>query len=236
MTKKIVLLLVEGPSDESALALICSKLIKEHDIEFDVLHTDITAEEDMTVKYIENYIKKEINLYLEKNPFINKKDILKVVQIIDTDGAFIPVSQIKQSTNGKTEYFDTYIEAKDKNRLIRRNISKRTIVYHLIKSVSVAGFPYEIYFFSRNMEHVLHNISQDLTEEEKEDLAFEIADRYSENPEEFLHLLYYADFHVPGTYEETWKFIMENGNSLKRYCNMSLFFENLGITFKNKVE
>lgn len=84
------------------------------------------------------------------------------------------------------------------------------------------------------MEHVLHNISQDLTDEEKEDLAFEIADRYSENPEEFLHLLYNADFYVPGTYEETWKFIMEGGNSLKRYCNISLFFENLGITFKNK--
>ncbi len=67
------------------------------------------------------------------------------------------------------------------------------------------------------MEHVLHNISQDLTDEEK-----------------FLHLLYNADFYVPGTYEETWKFIMEGGNSLKRYCNISLFFENLGITFKNK--
>lgn len=229
MSKKIILLLVEGPTDEDALALIYSKLIKEHDIEFDVLHTDITADEDMTVKYIEERIQKEIDNYLDKNPFIMQGDILKVVQIIDTDGAFVPNSLIRQSNIGKTEYFETYIEAKNKNRLIRRNISKRKIVYHLAHSKNVAGFPYEIYYFSRNMEHVLHNITKDLTDDEKEDLAFKIADRYSRNPEEFLRLLYDTSFHVPGTYEETWKFIMEDGNSLKRYCNMTLFFEKIGI-------
>ena len=68
-----------------------------------------------------------------------------------------------------------------------------------------------------------------MTDEEKEDLAFEIADEYSEHSEKFLQLLYDTTFHVLGTYEETWKFIMENGNSLKRYCNFSLFFEKLGI-------
>ena len=47
MTKKIILLLVEGPTDEDALALVYSKLVREHDLEFDVLHTDITAGEDM---------------------------------------------------------------------------------------------------------------------------------------------------------------------------------------------
>lgn len=230
MAKKIILLLVEGPSDEDCLALIYSKLVKEQDIEFDVLHTDITADEDMTVKYIENRIEKEIEKYLDRNPFIKKSDILKVVQIIDTDGAFVPPSQVRQSFSGRTEYFETHIEAKNQNRLIRRNISKRAIVYHLVKSENVAGFPYEIYYFSRNMEHVLHNILQDLTDEEKEDLAFEIANRYSERPKDFLRLLYEESFCVPGTYEETWKFIMQNGNSLKRYCNMTVFFEKLGIS------
>lgn len=89
--------------------------------------------------------------------------------------------------------------------------------------------------FSRNIEHVLHNISTDLTDEEKEDLAFEIADQYSECPEEFLKLLYEADFHVSGTYKDTWEFIMKNANSLKRYCNMSVFFEKLGIVYEKEV-
>ena len=60
-------------------------------------------------------------------------------------------------------------------------------------------------------------------------LAFEIADQYSDRPMEFLKSLYDISFYVLGTYAETWKFIMENGNSLKRYCNVSLFFEEIGI-------
>lgn len=199
MAKKIILLLVEGPTDEDTLALVYSRIIKRHELKFDVLHADITADEDMTVKYI------------------------------DTDGAFIPSTQIKQSDTGKTEYFEGYIAAKNKDRLVRRNMSKRNIVYRLANSENVSGFPYEIYYFSRNIEHVLHNISNDLTDEEKEDLAFKTAVRYSQRPEDFLKLLYEADFHVSGTYKETWKFIMENGNSLNRHCNMSVFFEKLGI-------
>lgn len=234
MTDKVILFLVEGPTDEDTLALIYSKIIKGHDIKFEVLHTDITADEDMTVKYIEDQIKKAIEAYLKKNLFIKKSDILKVVHIIDTDGAFVPSTLVKQSDTGKTEYYETHIAAKNKDRLIRRNISKRSIVYKLSHSADVAGFPYEIYYFSRNIEHVLHDIPDDLTDEEKEELAFEIADRYSEYPEDFLILLYKADFYVSGTYEDTWKFIMENGHSLRRHCNMSVFFEKLGITVNER--
>ena len=99
MTKKVILFLVEGPTDEDALAVIFTKLVNDHDIEFDVLHTDITADENMTVKYIEERIDKEIQKYLLKNPFIVADDILKVIQIIDTDGAFIPSSLVRQSEN-----------------------------------------------------------------------------------------------------------------------------------------
>ena len=101
MTKKVILFLVEGPTDEDALAVIFTKLVNDHDIEFDVLHTDITADENMTVKYIEERIDKEIQKYLLKNLFIVADDILKVIQIIDTDGAFIPPSLVRQSENGK---------------------------------------------------------------------------------------------------------------------------------------
>ena len=219
---------MEGPTDEDALAAKFTKLVAEHGIEFDVLHTDITAEEGMTAKYIEKKIKEEIGKYLRKNPFLKAKDILKIIQIIDTDGAFIAPPLVKQSENGKTEYFDTYISAKNKDRLVRRNISKRGIVYSLYNCNIVAGYPYEIYYFSRNMEHVLHDKAEGLKNEEKEDLAFEIADQYHEEPEKFLQFLYDDAFHVPGTYKETWEFIMKEDHSLKRYCNVAVFFEQLG--------
>ena len=219
---------MEGPTDEDALAAKFTKLVAEHGIEFDVLHTDITADEGMTAKYIEKKIKEEIGKYLRKNPFLKAKDILKIIQIIDTDGAFIAPPLVKQSENGKTEYFDTYISAKNKDRLVRRNISKRGIVYSLYNCNIVAGYPYEIYYFSRNMEHVLHDKAEGLKNEEKEDLAFEIADQYHEEPEKFLQFLYDDAFHVPGTYKETWEFIMKEDHSLKRYGNVAVFFEQLG--------
>ena len=228
MTKKIVLILVEGPTDEDALALVFEKLLKEHEIEFDVLHTDLTAKEEMTSKYIVREIKKGVDAYLQRNPFVNKDDILKVVQLIDTDGAFVDSSYILQSEHGKTEYSDTCIWAKNRDRLIRRNISKRQIVYQLSHMERLPeSYLYEIYYFSRNLEHVLHNISEDLSDDEKEDLAFETAMQYRDNPEEFLHFLKTGESFVPGTYMDTWKFIMDNGNSLQRYCNLSVFFERL---------
>ena len=210
MAKKVILFLVEGETDEDALAVIFTRLVNNHDIKFEVLRTDITADEDMTVKYIEERID-------------------KVVQIIYTDVAFIPTSLVKQSRNRKTEYFDTHIEAKDKDRLIRRNISKRNIVYSLYNRETVAGFPYEIYYFSRNMEHVLHDRAEDLTDDEKEELAFDIADQYTDQPEKFLEYLYDEGFHVCGTYKDTWEFIMDGNHSLNRYCNVAVFFEQLGI-------
>lgn len=228
MTKKVILVLVEGPTDKDALALIFSKLLKERDIEFDVLHTDITAKEEMTKKYIVNEIEKEVNAYLKRNPFIKKEDILKVVQLIDTDGSFIPSEQVFQSESGKTEYSETCIWAKNRDRLIRRNISKRGIVYYLSHMSQLPmGFPYEIYYFSRNLEHVLHNISEDLSDDEKEELAYEVAIRYKERPEEFLNFLKDGDISVSGSYEETWTFIMKNGHSLERYCNLLVFFDLL---------
>lgn len=237
VTKKVILVLVEGPTDEDALALVFEKLLKEHEIEFDVLHTDITAKEEMTAKYIVREIKKEVDAYLKRNPFIKKEDILKVVQLIDTDGAFVASNRILQSQNGKTEYSDTCIWAKNRDRLIRRNISKRQIVYQLAHLEQIPGsYSYEIYYFSRNLEHVLHNISEDLSDDEKEDLAFETAMQYRENPERFLEFLKTEDFSVPGTYEETWKFIMENGNSLQRHCNLAVFFERLLQKKKDAVE
>ena len=60
----------------------------------------------------------------------------------------------------------------------------------------MAGFPYEIYYFSRNMEHVLHDRAENLTDDEKEDLAFDIADQYTDQLEKFLEYLHDDGFYV----------------------------------------
>lgn len=229
MTKKIILVLVEGQTDQDTLAVVFTRLVENQDVEFEVIRTDLTAKEEMTEKYIEVAIEKEIEKYFRRNPYLEQGDILKVVQLIDTDGAFVPASMVRQSKNRLTEYHEDFIEAKDKDRLIRRNISKRRIVYQLYHQDEIAGFPYEVYYFSRNLEHVLHNEGRELSVEEKEDLALEAALRYHENPEDFLRFIGDETFSIQGGYRETWDFIMANGNSLKRHTNLLVFFNRLGI-------
>ncbi len=227
MSRKVILVLVEGPTDRDALGLVFSRLAGENTVVFDVLHTDLTAKEELTAKYIEERIREEIGLYLERNPFIRRQDILKVVHLIDTDGAFVPADRIVRG-EGATSYTDTCIFAKDRDRMIRRNISKRAIVYRLCRRRRLAGgYAYEMYYFSRNLEHVLHGAQGGLTDREKEELAFRTAREYSEAPEKFLELLEDEKVRVCGSYEETWNYIMEGGNSLLRGCNLILFFEFL---------
>lgn len=82
MSKKVILLMVEGITDEDALALVFSKIAKEHELEFDVLRTDITAKDDITVKYIDEIIKKEVDLYFRKIHLLKKKIYLKLYRLL----------------------------------------------------------------------------------------------------------------------------------------------------------
>lgn len=50
--------------------------------------------------------------------------------------------------------------------------------------------------------------------------------------EAFLQFINDETFSVQGDYQKTWEFIMENGNSLKRYTNLAVFFYRLGIGIK----
>ena len=63
MTKKIILLLVEGPTDEDALALVFSNLVNDHDIEFIVDTSKLTDRYYhviMTCRINEETVKKQM--------------------------------------------------------------------------------------------------------------------------------------------------------------------------------
>ena len=83
--------------------------------------------------------------------------------------------------------------------------------------------PYRIYYFSRNLEHVLHNIISNLTKEQKKDLSNKFEEEYDGDVEKFLHFI--SQYAVSGNYSETWDFIKQNKNSLNRHCNIHLFFQ-----------
>ena len=58
-------------------------------------------------------------------------------------------------------------------------------------------------------------------------MANKFADRFYEKEIEFIDFINNKDFKVLGDYKTTWNFIKKDLNSVNRYSNFWLFFENL---------
>ncbi len=95
----------------------------------------------------------------------------------------------------------------------------------LLITSEISSIPYSMYYMSCNLEHVLHNILENLTIEEKKELSNKFADSFYEREAEFLDFINDPVFKVSGDYKATWNFIKQNLNSVNRYSNLWLYFE-----------
>lgn len=223
--KKIVLFLVEGKSDDVALGSIMKRLYNEHKVRFRYIRTDITSDDNVLVKEIEDKVFEIVEQYRERNS-LEKDDIVKVIQLSDTDGAFVNAKYIKESECGKTIYYEEWIEAKDKSRLIARNMKKTQKINILRKIERLKEiYDYNIFFMSRNLEHVLFDKCEELSDDEKEDLSDSFAEKYKGKEEEFISFIGNEDIAVSGDYNQSWKYIQEKNHSLKRGSNLHLLFQ-----------
>lgn len=234
--RKIILFLVEGKSDKTALEFGFQEVYETRNVEFEWLRGDITSDEHTTKKNVEKIIVDKIDKLLAAHMEFNAQDILKVIQIVDTDGAFIPVENVKQATNRVTSYTEEFIYAKDKTRLVTRNIRKRNILHLLknkeyIEKIDEKGnikyrLNYQVFFFSRNLEHALYNMDGDYDDDKKKELAFDFSDEYEGKPEEFKKHLKCIGLKSPGNYQKSWDYIFSGINSLHRGSNLHLIFED----------
>lgn len=75
------------------------------------------------------------------------------------------------------------------------------------------------------LEHVLYNELKDFSDDEKEILSDEFAEKYEGKVLEFIDFISDKSVSVEGTYKETWKYIEKDKNSLQRHSNMHLIFK-----------
>lgn len=222
-TKKVILFLVDGPTDEDALSPVLRRIFMDSQIKFHVIHGDITSDHGVNaqnaIKTVHDHVRQEMDRY-----GLSLKDVRRIIHLVDTDGAFIPDENVRKGQVPKLQYEDDQIVAKNVSRVVERNERKTLIVKRLCLTKTIGGCPYDVYYFSRNREHVLHQDSKDLTDRQKVDQADNFADTYKEDPQKFIRFLSDSDFTVKGGYEETWKFIFEETHSLHRHCNLHLLF------------
>ncbi len=110
-SKPTVLFIVEGTSDKTALKKIFQKLYRRKEINFEVTDGDITSDNSVTVQNVEDKIYGIVKSFLDDKK-LSKRNIIQVVQIFDTDGAFIKPEFIKKGGETKFEYTLTSIKCK----------------------------------------------------------------------------------------------------------------------------
>ena len=109
-TKKIILFIVEGITDETSLSLILSKLVSDSSVQFHVINQDITADFNSNCQNIIRKIDNEVKKFISQNNGLKKTDIKEIIHLVDTDGAFIrPDFVVEDANHEKTFYTPTSI-------------------------------------------------------------------------------------------------------------------------------
>lgn len=221
--KKVILFIVEGVSDENALGSIMKKYFIHSQVRFLVIHGDITTHDFVNMNEIIKKINKNIETISQRYRY-NKEDINRIIHLVDMDGVCIPDSAVIFSENVGIQYNRDGIRTKNVKSIQKRNHLKSQVLYKLRKTSNISDIPYNIYYMSCNLEHVLFNNQMDFTDEDKMRISDQFAERFDNNMDEFIKFIMNQEIAVNGNYNETWKFIEKNMNSLNRYTNLHLLF------------
>lgn len=221
--KKVVMVIVEGPSDESAMGGILKEYFSSKEVQFAVVHGDITSDYDTTRDNVLIKIGDKVEEIRSRYGY-HLSDFVSIIHIADTDGVFTK-DCIKKSEVKNIQYYEDHIEAFNISEVEKRNIHKSDILSKLYSTGKVKDINYRIYFNSCNLEHVLYNELKDFTDDEKERLSDDFAERYEGEVEAFIEFISDSNLAVMGTYKNTWKFIEKDMNSLNRHSNMHLIFK-----------
>lgn len=223
MTKKVILFIVEGITEKNSLSLILSRLLPDKKIIFHIIMGDITSDKYTTIQNCINKLDDKIKTVINEYKY-KKTDILEVIHLADTDGTYIKNEFVKEHSTDNIIYKLDCMLTNRVDLTIARNQKKSNILNKLSTTSKINTIPYFIYYFSCNLEHVLHN-KQNLDDNLKSKYSEDFQDEYYENEAEFKNFIQNNDFSVKGDYRATWNFIKTDNNSLKRFSNFGLFFE-----------
>lgn len=233
--KKIIFIIVEGPSDDEALGVIWNRLYDKNVVHLEIVHGDITSDRAVAPENIAAKIGNLVRDYAKSNHY-RASDFQEVIHLIDMDGAFIPKDAvIKNGEMEKPFYSVTEISTAKPDELIDRNRRKSENINRICFMNKVWGSVlYHAYYMSSNLDHVLYN-RLNSSDEEKEENAYEFAKKYKDHLEEFLIFISDSEFSVCTSFKESWEYIRREKHSLERHTNLGICFQNIRQTdIKNK--
>ena len=224
--RKIVFVIVEGPSDDEALGVLFSKIYDKDSVYVHIMHGDITTQSGVTPTNIVSKVGNCVRQYASQNHY-KASDFKEVIHIVDTDGVYAPDSVVIEDPKAvKPVYSVTEIHTANPTGIINRNKTKRENINRLNSTGKVWSLPYSIYYMSCNFDHALYGILNS-SDEEKEENAYAFARKYRGDIPGFLKFILDSDFAVASDYKESWQYIAEGLHSLERHSNLGLCFKRI---------
>ena len=139
--RKILLVIVEGATDERSIALALKRAYRKNDIYFFVYRSDMTTELGYGIADVVKEIQRCVRRFLSEFPYFKPENISAVIQITDTDGAYIPDDCVVQGENGNNTYELDRIVAGVREHILERNRQKSTILTALSKRKTIPSEP-----------------------------------------------------------------------------------------------
>lgn len=225
--KKIVFVIVEGPSDDEALGVIFSRLYNKNAVHVEITHGDMTSELSAVPGNIASKIGNLIRGYAKSNHY-RAADFQEVIHLIDMDGAYIPETAVVEDLEKKKPFYTTTeirtakpVQLSARNKRKRENIDRICFMHKVWGSI-----PYSAYYMSANLDHVLYD-KLNSTDDEKENDAYAFAKKYKDHLEDFLTFISDSDFSVCSDFRESWEYIKAERRSLERHTNLGICFKTM---------
>ncbi len=108
--KKVVAVIVEGPSDENAIGGILKEFFSSEEVQFAVVHGDITSNYSTTNENVVSKVGALIETIKSKYGY-NWGDFVNIIHITDTDGAFTQ-NCIKKAEVKDIQYSGSVVKTK----------------------------------------------------------------------------------------------------------------------------
>lgn len=225
--KKIVLVIVEGPSDDSALGVILNRLFDKNKVHIEIMYGDITTDMNIDPIDIAKALGEVVKRYADSMHF-KQLHFQQVIHLIDMDGAYIPDDRVVENPDAeKPVYSLTNIQTAKRDLLLLRNKHKQSKIERICGMQKVWGsIPYRAYYMSSNLDHVLYG-KLNSSDEDKENDAYAFAKKYKDDIDGFLKFISDSDFSRMEGYKESWAFIKKGCHSLERYTNLGICFADI---------
>ena len=221
--KKIILFLVEGPNDETALAAPLTHFFETSTTRVEIseiqpTYGDISSKDEALPMPTE--VNKHLQRFLDSEGFY-KEDIAAVVLLLDMDGAYIPDSAIvEDNQHSKTFYKSDQIRCMPKEKIVERNERKRRNMNHLTSLPPISKtIPFSMYFFSCNLDHVICGEANTVNKKQAAK-AFHL--KYGGDANAFISFFTCSELTLGGTYEASWAAIQQGLTSLQRHSNLNV--------------